>query len=113
MTNADELVRTDRSDEVSRSQRTAVSPLIDLQPFRSVPFSVTLAMMIITAMLMGGTILFVSLWLRPGRRSPAAATVATVGAVLVLSVTALCAATIARSAYAPEPEFQPTADPAA
>ena len=47
-----------------RRQQTAASPLIDLQLFRSVPFSVTLVMMIITAMLMGGTFLFISLWLQ-------------------------------------------------
>ena len=44
-------------------QQTAASPLIDLQLFRSVPFSVTLLMMI-TAMLMGGTFLFISLWIQ-------------------------------------------------
>ena len=47
-----------------RRQQTAASPLIDLQLFRSVAFSVTLVMMIITAMLMGGTFLFISLWLQ-------------------------------------------------
>ncbi|HLL63917.1 MAG TPA: MFS transporter, partial [Propionibacteriaceae bacterium] len=40
------------------------------------------------------------------------ATVATVGAVLVLAVTALCGATIARSPYAPDPASEPTVDPA-
>jgi MFS transporter, DHA2 family, multidrug resistance protein len=47
-----------------RRQQTAASPLIDLQLFRSVPFSVTLVMMIVTAMLMGGIFLFISLWLQ-------------------------------------------------
>ena len=47
-----------------RRQQTADNPLIDLQLFRSVPFSVTLVMMIVTAMLMGGTFLFISLWLQ-------------------------------------------------
>jgi DHA2 family multidrug resistance protein-like MFS transporter len=47
-----------------RRQQTSTNPLIDLALFRSVPFSVTLVMMIITAMLMGGTFLFVSLWLQ-------------------------------------------------
>ena len=47
-----------------RRQQTATNPLIDLQLFRSVPFSVTLVMMIVTAMLMGGTFLFISLWLQ-------------------------------------------------
>jgi MFS transporter, DHA2 family, multidrug resistance protein len=47
-----------------RRQQTSAGPLIDLQLFRSVPFSVTLVMMIITAMMMGGTSLFISLWLQ-------------------------------------------------
>ena len=37
-------------------------------------------------------------------------TVATVGAALVLAVVALCSATIARSAYIPEPEPEDMAD---
>ena len=47
-----------------RRQRTTASPLVDLQLFRSLPFSVTLVMMIVTAMLMGGIFLFISLWLQ-------------------------------------------------
>lgn len=47
-----------------RRQQNVSSPLIEVQLFRSVPFSVTLIMMIVTAMLMGGTFLFVSLWLQ-------------------------------------------------
>ena len=35
---------------------------------------------------------------------------ATVGAALVLAVVVLCSATIARSAYIPEPESADTAD---
>jgi len=47
-----------------RRQRTVPSPLIDLRLFRSTPFTVTLVMMVVTAMLMGGTFLFISLWLQ-------------------------------------------------
>jgi DHA2 family multidrug resistance protein-like MFS transporter len=47
-----------------RRQLTTENPLIDVGLFRSVPFSVTLVMMIITAMLMGGTFLFISLYLQ-------------------------------------------------
>ena len=45
-------------------RQTTAGALIDLQLFRSTPFRVTLIMMIITAMLMGGTFLLVSLWLQ-------------------------------------------------
>jgi MFS transporter, DHA2 family, multidrug resistance protein len=47
-----------------RRQQVATGPLIDLQLFRSVPFSVTLVMMVLTAMLMGGTSWFIALWLQ-------------------------------------------------
>ena len=50
-----------------RRQQTAASPLIDLQLFRSVPFSVTLVMMIITAMLMGHLLVHLALVAARGR----------------------------------------------
>ena len=82
-----------------RRQQTTAGALIDLQLFRSPPFRVTLIGERLLAA--AGEAFTTSL-----------ATVATVGAVLVLAVTALCGATIARSPYAPDPASEPTVDPA-
>jgi MFS transporter, DHA2 family, multidrug resistance protein len=80
-----------------RRQQTAAAPLIELGLFGSVPFSVTLVMMIITAMLMGGTFLFISLYLQiVAELTPFAAGVWLVPQMIAMIIGTLLAPVLAR-----------------